>query len=149
MSNFPCRAWLLVAALGCVLATACAAVAAPASQPVAAPVPHKSPGSQPERMVEPNDPWTVEILADELLRCHKPDEYAALAGRTQKVIVAILAFGEADELKTLNSLTAIDRACVYTPLADSLTGDAKFGQWLLKDWPLAHIGGHHTYWVSE
>ena len=139
MSSLPRRTWSFVAALCCVLATACAAVAAPASQPGAAPPPaaHKSPGSQPERMVEPNDPWTVEILADELLRCHKPDEYAALAGRTQKVIVAILAFGEADELKTLNSLTAIDRACVYTPLADSLTGDAKFGQWLLKNWPLA------------
>ena len=87
-----------------------------------------------------DDSWLGEIALEQLKQVvlsqqdslQTGEKYLELATLMEKAILARLTCGHIDELKSLNDMVFVLRACRHLPLTYEITGDGKFAKWLIE-----------------
>lgn len=87
-----------------------------------------------------DDGWLGEIALEQLTRTvlarqdslKTGEKYLELAKLMEKAIIARLTCGHVDELKSLNDMVFVLRACRLLPATYEITGNGKFAKWLIE-----------------
>ncbi|MDY7011865.1 MAG: hypothetical protein SVV80_14125 [Planctomycetota bacterium] len=87
-----------------------------------------------------DDAWLGEIALEQLTRTvlsqqdslQTGEKYLELAGLMEKAMLARLTCGHVDELRSLNDMVFVLRACRRLPLTYEITGNGKFARWLIE-----------------
>ncbi len=87
-----------------------------------------------------DDSWLGEIALEQLTQVVAAqgdslgtgEKYLELAQLMEKAILARLTCGHVDELKSLNDMVFVLRACRHLPLTYEISGDRKFAKWLIE-----------------
>ncbi len=93
-----------------------------------------------------DDSWLGEIALEQLKQTvlaqgeslQTGKKYLELAGLMEKAMLARLTCGHVDELKALNDMVFVLRACKHLPLTYGIAGDGKFAKWLIEHRAVSH-----------